>query len=180
MSRIGKKPVKIREGAQVTVNSNIVTVTGSRGEQTFPLPVGIKVEIKDGEILVTRENETKVVRSLHGAVARVLENMITGVTTGWSKTLELIGTGYRARIEGKDLVLAIGFSHPVRFTPPANLEFAMDEAKIVVTGIDRQVVGQIAANIRAVRPPEPYKGKGVKYSGEFIRRKAGKAAKTGA
>lgn len=180
MSRIGKKPVEIKEGVKVTLNGNVVSVVGTRGEQTFPLPVGIKIEIKEGQIEVARENETKFVRSLHGAVARVLANMINGVGAGWTKTLELVGTGYRARVEGKDLILAIGFSHPVRFTPPEGVEFAVEESKIVISGINRQAVGQVAANIRAVRPPEPYKGKGVKYSGEYIRRKAGKAAKAGA
>ncbi len=180
MSKIGKKPVGIKEGVQVTVNGNKVVVTGARGEMTFPIPVGIKVEVADGEILVKRENETKVVRSLHGAVQRVLDNMVQGVSQGWSKTLELVGTGYRARVEGRDLILAIGFSHPVKFSPPEGVTFEVQESKIIINGLNRQVVGQLAANIRAVRPPEPYKGKGVKYEGEKIRRKAGKAAKAGA
>jgi large subunit ribosomal protein L6 len=180
MSRIGKKPVEIKEGVTVTVNGNNVVVSGSRGELTFPVPAGIKVEVVDGQVKILRESETKVVRSLHGSIQRVIDNMIKGVSEGWTKTLELIGTGYRARVEGRDLILAIGFSHPVKFAPPEGVTFEVQENKIIITGLNRQVVGQIAANIRAVRPPEPYKGKGVKYDTEKIRRKAGKAAKAGA
>lgn len=180
MSRIGKKPVEIKEGVTVSVNGTSVTVSGSRGELTFPIPAGVMVEVLEGEVKVIRDNDSKVVRSLHGSVQRVLANMVTGVSTGWSKTLELIGTGYRPRMEGRDLVLAIGFSHPVRFTPPEGVTFEVQENKVIITGLNRQVVGQIAANVRAVRPPEPYKGKGIKYDSERIRRKAGKAAKAGA
>ncbi len=180
MSRIGKKPINNKDGVQVAVNGSVVTVTGAKGELTFAIPVGIKVQVTDEQILVTRENETKLVRSLHGSVQRVISNMIQGVSENWTKKLELIGTGYRARVEGRDLILTIGFSHPVKFTAPEGVTFSMEEAKVVVTGLNRQVVGQLAANIRAVRPPEPYKGKGIKYDYEKIRRKAGKAAKAGA
>lgn len=180
MSKIGKKPVKIPEGVQVTLEGSRVKTQGTKGELSFALPPGIKVEISDGNIAVLRSLETKYVKSLHGTVQRVLENATHGVSEGWSKQLELVGTGYRARLEGQDLVLAIGFSHPVRFSPPEGIVFTMAENNVIVSGVDKHTVGQVAANIRAVRPPEPYKGKGIKYTGEYIRRKAGKAAKAAA
>lgn len=178
MSRVGKKPLKVKEGVTVTVDGQTVKVAGPKGELTYELPAGIGAKLEEGELLISRDSEEKFVKSLHGTMQRVLDNAQKGVTDGWSKTLELVGTGYRARLEGPSLILAIGFSHPVKFDPPEGIAFSVEENNITISGIDRQLVGQTAANIRAVRPPEPYKGKGIKYVGEYVRRKAGKAAKT--
>lgn len=180
MSRIGKKIIEMPNGVTAALSGRKAVITGARGEFSFDLPQGINLELEENKISVKRENETKIVKSLHGAVQSILENAVRGVSDGWVKKMELIGTGYRARIEGNDLILALGFSHPVIFSPPEGITFSMEDSKVVVSGINRHVVGQVAANIRAVRAPEPYKGKGVKYEGEFIRRKAGKAAKAGA
>lgn len=178
MSRVGRKPLKIAEGVTISVDGQTVTVRGPKGELEHAIPAGITAKIEGDELLISRDSEVKFVKSLHGTVQRTLDNAIKGTTLGWSKTLELVGTGYRARLEGASLILAIGFSHPVRFDPPEGITFNVEEASITVSGIDRHLVGQTAANVRAVRPPEPYKGKGIKYVGEYIRRKAGKAAKT--
>lgn len=178
MSRVGKKSLAIPSGVLVSVEGKTVKVAGPKGELEYVLPNGIEVKIESGELIVSRKQETKFVRSLHGTIQRILSNAVQGVLGNWSKTLELVGTGYRARLEGNSLVLAIGFSHPVKLDPPAGISFTLEENKIAVSGADRHLVGQVAANIRAVRPPEPYKGKGIKYVDEYVRRKAGKAAKT--
>jgi large subunit ribosomal protein L6 len=180
MSRIGKKPVQIPEGVTITVNPTSVVVSGSKGELAVTVAKNIKVDQEDNTLVVSRQSEAKQTKSDHGTLTAKIQNAVHGVTEGWAKTLELIGTGYRPRLEGESLVLAIGFSHPVKFDPPAGIKFTVEENKVIVTGIDRHAVGQMAANIRDVRPPEVYKGKGIKYAGEKIRRKAGKAAKTGA
>lgn len=177
MSRVGKKPLIIPQGVTVNIEGQAVKVTGSKGDLEYTLPSSIEVKVEGDILSVIRKQEIKQVRSLHGTLARILENAIKGVSEGWSKTLELVGTGYRARLEGNSLVLAIGFSHPVKIDPPVGIGFVIEENKIIISGIDRHIVGQVAANIRAVRPPEPYKGKGIKYIDEVIRRKAGKAAK---
>lgn len=177
MSRIGTKPVKIPKEVTVTVDKTAVTVTGPKGalSQTFRPEVAIKTE--GGNILVERVSDTPKAKSLHGLSRTLLENMVLGVTSGWNRGLELVGVGYRAEVSGTDLVLNVGFSHPVKFPAPTGITFAVtDNTKINVFGTDKQLVGETAAQIRRVRPPEPYKGKGIRYVGEYIRRKAGKAA----
>lgn len=178
MSRVGKKPLKIVEGVSIRVDGQTAKVCGPKGELEYTIPAGITAKVEGDELLISRDSEIKFVKSLHGTVQRVLDNAIKGTSRGWSKILELVGTGYRARLEGGSLVLAIGFSHPVKFNPPEGITFDVEENNITVSGADRHLVGQVAANVRAVRPPEPYKGKGIKYVGEYVRRKAGKAAKT--
>lgn len=177
MSRVGKKPLNIPENVVVSVEGLNVKISGPKGELDCSLPAGIEVKVKDGQLLVSRLQDTKFIKSLHGTTQRVLGNALKGVLQSWEKTLELVGTGYRARLEGGALVLAIGFSHPVKFDPPEGISFSVEENKVTVSGRDRHLVGQVAANIRAVRPPEPYKGKGVRYLDEYVRRKSGKAAK---
>lgn len=179
MSRIGRLPVAIPAGVTVTVaDNNVVTVKGKLGEltQKFDAIIGIKVE--GAEVLVTRPNDDKEVRALHGLTRTLIYNMVVGVNEGFSKKLEIVGVGYRVEMKGKDLNIALGFSHPVIIAAPAGITFEVpDSNTIIVKGIDKQAVGQIAAVIRSKRPPEPYHGKGVKYSDEHIRRKAGKAGK---
>ena len=177
MSRIGLVPVKIPEGVSVTVEKKLVTVTGPKGTltQTFRPEVAIKV---DGhQVFVERKGDSPKAKSLHGLSRTLLENMCLGVTSGWNKGLELVGVGYKAALEGTNLVLSLGFSHPVKFSAPEGIVFEITEnTKINVRGFDKQLVGETAAQIRRLRPPEPYKGKGIRYIGEVVRRKAGKAA----
>lgn len=180
MSRVGKKIIKVVEGVKINVEGDTAIVSGPKGELKVILPKGIAVLVDGDQVKVSRVTETKEVKSLHGSVQRTLIACMSGVSSGWSKKLELVGTGYRAKLEGGSLVLAIGFSHPVRFDPPEEISFAVEENKIIVSGIDKRLVGQIAADIRAVRPPDSYKGKGIRYEGEKVRRKPGKAAKVGA
>lgn len=179
MSRIGKRPIPIPENIEVVVEANSVRVSGPKGELSVALSAGVKAKVEDGKIFLERKSNSKQVRQLHGTISRHLTNVIKGVSEGWSKTLELVGTGYRARLEGTTLVLSVGFSHPVRIDPPEGITFSVEENKVTVSGIDKTLVGQAAANIRTIRPPEPYKGKGIKYEDEVIRRKAGKVAKAG-
>jgi large subunit ribosomal protein L6 len=179
MSRIGKLPINIPDGVTVTIDSHLVKVKGPKAELAVAFKPGIKVENKDNQVLVTRSNELKSVKSMHGAIRNLINNAIMGVTAGFTKNLELIGTGYRVKLEGKDLNLSLGFSHPVIIKAIDGIEFKVDgQNKIAVSGFDKQIVGQMAANIRAIRPPEPYKGKGIRYQGEVIIKKAGKTAKT--
>lgn len=177
MSRIGNSPVAVAKDITVTLVSNAVTFKGTKGELVVSIPDGITVS-REGETMVTKRtrNDQKT-KALHGTVAALMENAITGVTKGWTKQLELSGVGYRAALTGTDLTLSVGFSHPVVITPPPGITFAVTDGKIVVSGIDKYLVGQVAASVRGVKPPEPYKGKGIKYTGEHIRRKAGKSAK---
>lgn len=178
MSIVGRKPIGIATGVSVNIESNTVVVSGPKGKLEYVLPTGLTVK-QSGDVLnINRSQDTKSIKSLHGTWQRILQNAIIGTTDGWSKELELVGTGYRARMEEGNLILAIGFSHPVKFTRTEGINFLINENKIKIEGIDKHLVGQIAANVRAVRPPEPYKGKGIKYTGEYVRRKAGKAAKT--
>jgi large subunit ribosomal protein L6 len=177
MSRIGKSPIIVSKDVTVTITGATVVVKGIKGELSFTVPAGIVVKQENGKLVIENKGTGKPYRALHGCVRAIIANNIAGVTKEWEKTLELSGVGYRAAVEGKTLVLTIGFSHPVRIDPPEGIVFAVKEGKVVVSGIDRQLVGQVAANIREVRKPEPYKGKGIKYSGEHIRKKAGKAAK---
>jgi large subunit ribosomal protein L6 len=178
MSRIGKLPVPVPDGVDVVIDDLTVTVTGPKGELTRRMPDGVTLSRDDdGSIVVTRNGESRLERSRHGLVRTLVANMVTGVTEGYSKSLELVGVGYRAASKGSDLELQVGYSHPVTIAAPDGITIEVPQpTKVVVSGIDKVVVGQIAANIRKVRPPEPYKGKGIKYEGEHIRRKAGKAA----
>ncbi len=178
MSRIGLAPVPIPQGVEVTVSSGTITVKGPRGELSRALPEGIAVRQEDGELRVTRSDDTREQRALHGLTRSLVANMVTGVTQGFEKRLEIHGVGYRASKQGNDIELQVGFSHPVRKPAPPGIEFDVPQpTRITVRGIDKELVGQVAAEIRAVRKPEPYKAKGIRYEGEHIRRKAGKAAK---
>lgn len=179
MSRIGRKPVQIIKGVKVERSAQKITVVGPKGELTATVPSSIMVEIKDSEILLTRNNDSKKEKALHGTWRAHLHNMVTGVSAGFQRKLEIVGVGYKAEMKGKKLQLNIGYSHPILFVAPAGVKVeAPQPTVILISGIDRQVVGQVASKIRSFRPPEPYKGKGIKYEGEFIRRKAGKAAAT--
>ena len=178
MSRIGRMPVVIPAGVTVDVKEgNHVTVKGPKGELTRDLAPEMTIEVKDGEVIVTRPNDLKRIKSLHGLTRSLIHNMVTGVSTGYSKVLEINGVGYRAQKQGKTLVLSLGYSHPVEMEDPEGIETAVEGNKITVSGISKEKVGQHAANIRVKRPPEPYKGKGIKYSDEIIRRKVGKTGK---
>jgi large subunit ribosomal protein L6 len=177
MSRIGKMPIPVPKEVTATVAMPSVHLKGPKGEINYTVPHGIEVAMNEGMIQVSNHRNDKASKSLFGFVRAHLANQITGITKGFTKTLELSGVGYRANLQGTNLVLSVGFSHPVTITPPAGITFAIQDGKIVVSGTDKQKVGQIAADVRAVKPPEPYKGKGIKYVGEVIRKKAGKSAK---
>jgi len=178
MSRIGKQPITIPTGVTVTIDKQIATVTGPKGTLTLNIPFKINVEVKDNTVFVSRVSEDKKVKACHGSTRAHLNNMIKGVQTFWTKELEIKGTGYKASVVGNKLHLLVGFIHPIDITAPVGVEFQVpEETKIIVSGADRMVVGQVASNIRKTRPPEPYKGKGVRYVNEFIKLKAGKKAK---
>ncbi|MDR2166603.1 MAG: 50S ribosomal protein L6 [Clostridiales bacterium] len=179
MSRIGKMPVTIPAGVEVKLHEgNFMTVKGPKGTLERQLEPSIQIDIESNVITVSRPNDLKRFRSLHGLTRTLIDNMIVGVTNGYQKTLEIVGTGYRAAKSGNKLTLTLGYSHPVEFEDPEGVESAVEgNNRIHVSGIDKEKVGQYAANIRAKRPPEPYKGKGVRYQGETIRRKAGKSGK---
>ena len=178
MSRIGKQPIPVPSGVEVKIEGSTVTVKGPKGqlEQTFNEDMRIAME--DGEVTVTRPSDNRTHRALHGLTRSLIANMVTGVSEGFSKTLEIVGVGYRATLKGSDLELALGFSHPIEVKAEPNIKFEVPApTKVIVSGIDKQRVGQIASEIRDFRPPEPYKGKGVRYEGEYVRRKVGKTAK---
>lgn len=179
MSRIGKMPIVIPAGVEVTVDdANTVTVKGPRGTLTQDVHKNITVSVEGSEVLVTRHDDEKENRSLHGLTRSLIANMVKGVTEGFSKTLEIVGVGYRAQMQGKDLVMNLGYSHQVVMSPIDGIEIACPNANtVVISGNDKQKVGQYAAEVREKRPPEPYKGKGIKYADEHIRRKEGKAGK---
>lgn len=178
MSRVGNKPVDLPDGVDIRVEGNEVTVKGSKGELNREFNERIGFDIEDGVITVTRPDDSRESKALHGLSRALLANMVTGVSDGFRKELEIQGVGYRATLKGKDVELLVGFSHPVVVEAPDGITFEVpDQTKIVVSGIDKEQVGQVAADIRKVRPPEPYKGKGIRYSGEYVRRKAGKAGK---
>ncbi|MBU5674155.1 50S ribosomal protein L6 [Paenibacillus brevis] len=178
MSRIGRKPITVPSGVDITLNNSLITVKGPKGTLTRELHKDMKVSVEDNQILVERPSDNKLHRSLHGTTRSVVNNMVSGVTEGFTKTLELVGVGYRASKSGEKLVLNVGYSHPVEITPEAGITFEVPtNTKIIVSGINKERVGEYAANIRAVRAPEPYKGKGIKYEGERIIRKEGKAGK---
>jgi large subunit ribosomal protein L6 len=177
MSRVGKKPVPVPNGVTVTIDNGTVTVKGPKGTLTKEFNKELTIKQEENEIVVERPNDAPAVRSLHGTTRALIANMITGVSEGFAKGLELIGVGYRVAAKGKGLTLSLGYSHPVEIDPIDGINFKVEgNNKITVEGIEKEVVGQVAANIRAKRPPEPYKGKGVKYSDEVIRRKEGKKA----
>jgi large subunit ribosomal protein L6 len=182
MSRIGKQPIEIPSGVEVDVaDGNVVTVKGPRGALTQLVHPDMRVAIDDGTLRVERPDDEAFHRSLHGLTRSLLANMVEGVTKGYEKRLQIVGVGYRATMKGSDLEIAAGYSHPVPVPKPEGIEFEVPTpTQIVVRGNDKQQVGEIAANIRKIRKPEPYKGKGIRYEGEYVRKKAGKAAKTGA
>lgn len=179
MSRIGNAPIILPAGVEVSVNGRIVSVNGPKGELTVNIDPAITVSITDGQVSLKRKNEQKKIKALHGLNRSLIANMILGVTDQWSKDLELVGVGFRAQVEGGNkLILNVGYSHPVEIIAPENIVFEVTEnTKIKVSGIDKQLVGQVAANIKKVRRPDVYKGKGIRYAGEYIRKKAGKSAK---
>ncbi len=180
MSRIGRKPVPVASSVEVKIGEgNFVTVKGPRGQLERQFPPSITLAPEEGTIVVSRSNDEGKQRALHGLSRSLLNNMVAGVTNGFTKTLEVQGVGFRAQLQGSNLQLALGFSHPVIVPPPQGITFAVEGPRIHVQGIDKEQVGQVAANIRKLRPPEPYKGKGVRYLGERVRRKAGKAGKVG-
>ncbi len=178
MSRIGKKPIKIPSGVELKQDGGLFKVKGPKGELKRKLHPTMKVEIENGELQVVRPSEERKARALHGLTRSLINNMVVGVTEGFSKHINIVGVGYRVELKGKDLVLQLGYSHPINFPAPDGIQFEVDGKKntIAVKGIDKEVVGQTSANLRMLRPPEPYKGKGVMYADERIIRKAGKAA----
>ena len=178
MSRIGRKPITVPAGVEVKLNGNNITVKGSKGELSYEFNSDITVAVEGNETIVTRPSDDKEHRALHGLTRTLIANMITGVSEGYSKTLEINGVGYRAQKQGKDLVMNLGFSHQVVVPEIAGITIEVPGPnQVIISGADKQLVGQFAADIRKKRPPEPYKGKGIKYAGEHIRRKEGKAAK---
>ena len=178
MSRIGKLPVPVTKGVEVAIDGSSVRVKGPKGELSRDFPEGVSFEMTDGTVTVQRANDEKQTRAIHGLSRSLLANMVVGVSEGFTKTLELQGVGYRATQAGEKVTLAVGFSHPVEVAPPPGIQLEVEgNTKLHIRGIDKELVGQVAANIRKVRKPEPYKGKGIRYLGERVRRKAGKAGK---
>ena len=177
MSKIGRTPISIPSGTTVSVANDVVSIKGPKGELTVPLMHGITVTIEDNEVTVVRPNDARQQRASHGLVRSLINNAIIGVTESYSKTLKLVGTGYRVQAQGSGMQLSLGYSHPIKVEPIVGITFKVDgQDTIVVSGIDKQSVGQVAANVRKLRPPEPYQGKGVRYADEVVRRKQGKAA----
>ena len=178
MSRIGKKPVTVPSTVQINLNGSKLSVKGHKGELSRDLPPSISAALDNGQIVVTRPDDTKRNKALHGLTRALIQNMVIGVSEGFQKTLKLVGVGYRAEVKGSALILNVGFSHPIVFStlPELTISSNPKENTITIEGIDKQLVGEAAAKIRAVRPPEPYKGKGIKYIDEYIKRKAGKTA----
>ncbi len=180
MSRVGQAPIPVPETVTVSVVGQTITVNGPKGELQRTVPEGVTLEHADGELRVTRDSEAREVRALHGLVRSLVANMVQGVTEGYEKRLEIHGVGYRAAKQGSDLEFSVGFSHPVKKVAPDGIEFDVPTpTRVTVRGIDKELVGQTAAEIRAIKKPEPYKAKGIRYEGEHIRRKGGKAAKAG-
>jgi len=176
MSRIGNAPIEMPSGVETSVDGDTVTVKGPKGTLTRVVNPRVSVSVEDGVITVARDSEERESRAMHGLTRSLIANMVTGVSAGYSKELKAVGVGYRAALKGTTLELQVGFSHPVTIEAPEGITFEVPEpTKIIVSGIDKQLVGQVAANVRAVRPPEPYKGKGIRYVDEHVRRKAGKA-----
>lgn len=175
MSRIGKKPIALPKGVRVKIDGNVVAVEGPKGKLDTSLPRGIKMEQKDGHLVATRENDSQA--ALHGLARALVNNAVEGVTKGWTRELEIVGIGYRAELKGKNMVVfTLGYSHPIEYPLPSGIEVAVDakQTRLTISGIDRQKVGQVAAEMRALRPPDPYKNKGVRYFGERLKKKVGK------
>jgi len=182
MSRIGKLPIPVPQGVTVEIKKNMVTVKGPKGELSRDFPPEISLKQEDGQVIATRNSDHRIHRAKHGLTRALLNNMVVGVSDGFNRKLQIEGVGYRSALEGDNLVLNVGYSHPVIIEPPEGIAFEITDRagrEIVVSGIDKEMVGEISARIRRVRPPEPYKGKGIRYEGEQIRRKAGKAGKAG-
>ncbi len=179
MSRVGKAPIQLPKGVTVDVNGSTVAVKGPKGTLTRTLHPDMQVKIEDGVLNVTRPTDSRQHRSLHGLTRALVNNMVTGVSDGYNKVLMIEGVGYRAEMSGKNLTLYVGYSHPVHFEPERDIAFAVEERgrKVIISGIDKEFVGEIAARVRKQRPPEPYKGKGIRYENEIVRRKAGKTGK---
>ncbi|MBD1916059.1 MULTISPECIES: 50S ribosomal protein L6 [Cyanophyceae] len=178
MSRIGKRPIPVPAKVSIVIDGQDIQVKGPKGELSRTLPSGVMV-VQDGEtVLVNRKDDSRLARERHGLCRTLVANMVEGVSNGYQKRLEIQGIGYRAQVQGRNLNLSLGYSHPVIFEPPAGIEFVVENnTNVIISGIDKELVGNIAASIRASRPPEPYKGKGVRYAGEQVRRKAGKSGK---
>ncbi len=178
MSRIGKRPIVLPDKVTVTLDDRHVTVKGPKGELSRVLPTGVVVSKEDNTVVIVRADESRLARERHGLCRTLVANMVEGVSQGFTRKLEIQGVGYRAQVQGRNLVLSLGFSHPVEMVPPDGIQFAVEgNVNVTVSGIDKELVGNLAANIRSKRPPEPYKGKGVRYAGEAVRRKAGKTGK---
>ncbi len=178
MSRIGKMPIPVPAGVEVKIDGQVVEVKGPKGTLSHTVPSPITIVLEDGNIIVTRPDDERNSRSLHGLTRTLIANNIEGVTKGFTKGLEIVGTGYRVTVKGSGIEFALGYSHPILVEPPSGISFQVEgNTKITVVGIDKQAVGEVAANLRKLRKPEPYKGKGVRYAGEVVRRKAGKSGK---
>jgi len=182
VSRIGRMPIPIPDGVMVDIKDNRVTIRGPKGELSKALHPDISIALQDGQIVVTRPSDDPFHRSLHGLTRALVANMVEGVTKGFRQELEIQGVGYRAEMQGRSLILRVGYSHPVKIEPPEGITIIVEKGyrSVVVEGVDKELVGEWAARIRRVRPPEPYKGKGIRYVGEWVRHKAGKAGKVGA
>jgi large subunit ribosomal protein L6 len=181
MSRVGRKPIAIPKDVKVNVSGHTVSVQGPKGKLETPVPPGIGFEVKGTELVCTRTNDERQLRAFHGLARALAQNAIKGVTEGFSKELDIVGVGYKAQVEGQKVVFSLGYSHPVEFRIPEGIKIAVDkQTHVVVSGIDRQKVGQVAAEIRGLRRPDPYKQKGIRYVGEVLKKKAGKAGATGA
>ncbi len=177
MSRIGRKPIQILKGVKIEKKDGILKVVGPKGELSSSVPTTLSIEVSNEQLLLKRSSDIKTQRALHGTWRALISNMVKGVAEGFQRKLEIVGVGYKAELKGKKLQLVLGYSHPILFTPPSSIKIEVPiPTNIIISGIDKQLVGQVASKIRSFRPPEPYKGKGVKYEGEYIRRKAGKAA----
>lgn len=177
MSRIGKQPIPVPSAVKVDIDGRNVTISGPKGTLSREVVPEVRLHLEDGQLVVTRPSDAGRDRAMHGLTRALLANMVTGVDTGFRRTLELVGVGYRAQMNGSKLGLALGFSHPVEIDPPAGVSFTVEGPRVHIDGIDKEAVGQVAANIRKLRPPEPYLGKGIRYQGEIVRRKAGKSGK---
>lgn len=179
MSRVGKAPVNIPDGVDVKIQKNLVTVKGPKGELKWTYPAGIKVSVQDNTVIIERPAETKQFMSLHGTTRSIIANMVTGTSAGYKREMEIIGVGYRAQVQGQKITFTLGYSHPITFNLPEGVTAQIDkkQTQLTLEGIDKYLVGQVAANIRSLRPPNVYKGKGVRYADEIVRLKAGKAGK---
>jgi large subunit ribosomal protein L6 len=179
MSRVGKNPVKLPDGVEVKIQGNLISIKGPKGELKWDFPSELKVSLQDKSIVVERPSNSRHLRALHGTTRSIIANMVTGVNEGYQKVLEITGVGYKAQVQGKKIVFSLGYSHPVEFLLPEGISAQVDtkQTQLTLKGIDKQLVGQVAANIRALRPPDVYKGKGIRYTGERIKLKPGKAGK---